>query len=252
MANMNNSLLDRIVIVTGASSGIGAATAQLIAAEGATVVVVARRAERLVQLVEQIGKAGGRASAIAADVAREDECRRVVQETRKRHGRIDILVNSAGIVRPGSVEEADPASWREQIDINLLSPMYLSHEVLPEMRQRGDGHIVNVSSTAGRRVGVRHSGYAASKHAVNAYSEAMRQENAPFGIRVTIIEPGATETEVDMSIPNAQDRAVMHAHVNKEGIVKASEVGAAIVYALQQPRHVNIREIWIAPTYAVV
>ena len=121
--------------------------------EGAVVVLVARRADRLAELASRIQMAGGHAHSIAADVARETEAHRVVTETVAQHGRVDILVNSAGIVRPGSVEEADPAHWREQIDINLLSPMYLSHAVIPGMRKRGDGHIVNVSSTAGRRSG---------------------------------------------------------------------------------------------------
>ena len=134
-----------------------------------------------------------------------------------RHGRIDILVNGAGIVRPGSVETADPAAWREQIDINLLAAMYLSQGVLPGMRARRDGHIVTVSSTAGRYVGTRHSGYTASKHAVNAFCETLRQEVAELGIRVTIVEPGATTTEVHESIPDASDRAAMTQHITKQG-----------------------------------
>jgi len=246
-----HELKNQIVIVTGSSSGIGAATAELIAAEGAVVVLVARRAERLTQLAARIAQAGGRASAIAADVTEIAECRRVAQAVFAQHGRVDILVNAAGIVRPNSVEEAPSEEFKEQVDINLLAPMYMSHEVLPGMRARGAGHIVVVSSTAARRVGVRHSAYVASKHGVNAFSEALRQEVAPFGVRVTVIDPGATETEVYDSIPNAKAREVMYAHVNKAGVVKAAEIGDAIVYALKQPPHVNIREIWIAPTSAV-
>jgi NADP-dependent 3-hydroxy acid dehydrogenase YdfG len=242
---------DKIALVTGASSGIGAATAELLAREGALVAVVARRADRLNSLVERIVAAGGRAAAFAADVAKETEASAVAQEVLTRFGRVDILVNSAGIVRPGDVETADAAHWREMIDVNLLAAMYLSQAVLPTMRSHSDGHIVNVSSTAGRTVGVRHSGYAASKHAVNAFSEALRQEVAGFGIRVTIVEPGATNTEVGESIPDAKDRAVMTQHTTKQGNLESMDVAGAILYALRQPANVNIREIWIAPTAAV-
>jgi len=242
---------DKVAIVTGASSGIGQAAAELIAREGAIVVAVARRAARLTELVQRIVAAGGRATALPADVAREAEAGQVVAQSIAKYGRVDILVNSAGIVRPGSVEEADPADWREQIDINLLAPMYLSKAVIPDMRRRGDGHILNVSSTAGRTAGARHSGYSASKWGVTAYSESMRQELAPFGIRVTVVEPGATTTEVGDSIPNPTDRAAIQAHVGKEGIMLASDVAGAIVYALKQPPNVNVREIWIAPTSAL-
>jgi NADP-dependent 3-hydroxy acid dehydrogenase YdfG len=242
---------DRVALVTGASSGIGAATAELLAREGALVAAVARRADRLEDLVRCIEATGGRAAAFPADVAREAEARQVAASVLAHYGRVDILVNSAGIVRPGSVETADPAHWREMIDINLLAAMYLSQAVLPGMRSRADGHIVNVSSTAGRYAGTRHSGYTASKHAVNAFSETLRQEVAELGIRVTIVEPGATNTEVGDSIPDAADRAAMIQHVSKQGNMRSEDVANAILFALQQPPNVNVREIWLAPTAAV-
>jgi len=242
---------DKIAIVTGASSGIGAATAELLAREGALVAVVARRADRLQGLVSRIEAAGGRAAAFPADVAREPEANKVAADIMSHYGRADILVNSAGIVRPGNVETGDPAHWRESIEINLLAAMYLSRAVLPGMRSRGEGHIVNVSSTAGRIIGSGHSAYVASKHAVNAFSEAMRQEVAPLGIRVTIVEPGATETEVFASIPDAAARETMNKHITKQGNMRAEDVANAILFALKQPANVNIREIWLAPTAAV-
>ena len=183
-----HDMKDKVAIVTGASSGIGAATAELLARQGAVVALVARRADRLAELVTRIVAAGGRAAAFPADVRREPECDKVAADVSSRYGRADILINSAGVVRPGNVETANPADWRESIEINLLSAMYLSRAVLPGMRTRGAGHIVNVSSTAGRIIGAGHSSYVASKHGVNAFSEAMRQEVAPHGIRVTIIE----------------------------------------------------------------
>jgi NADP-dependent 3-hydroxy acid dehydrogenase YdfG len=245
------NLKDKVAIVTGASSGIGAATAELLAGDGAVVALVARRADRLEELVKRIVDAGGRAAAFPADVRREPECDQVAAGVISRYGRVDILINSAGVVRPGNVETANPADWRESIEINLLSAMYLSRGVLSGMRARGDGHIVNVSSTAGRIIGSGHSSYVASKHGVNAFSEAMRQEVAPHGIRVTIVEPGATETEVFASIPDEKARAIMNQHITKEGNMRAVDVANAILYALAQPPNVNIREIWLAPTSAV-
>jgi NADP-dependent 3-hydroxy acid dehydrogenase YdfG len=243
---------DRIALVTGASSGIGAATVELLAREGVLVAAVARRADRISALVQRIEAAGGRALAFPADVAKQAEAMGVAERVLARCGRIDILVNSAGIIRPGSVETSEPEHWRETIDINLLSAMYLSKAVLPGMHSRGDGHIVNVSSSAGRFVGSGgNSAYSASKHAVNAFSESLRQEVAPLGIRVTIVEPGATTTEVAESIPGAADRAAMAQHVSKAGSMRSEDVAGAIVYALRQPPNVNIREIWLAPTSAV-
>jgi NADP-dependent 3-hydroxy acid dehydrogenase YdfG len=244
-------LKDKIALVTGASSGIGAATAELLAREGAVVAVVARRADRLDALVQRIQAAGGRAAAFPADIAIDEEAIGVGERVLARHGRIDILVNSAGIMRPGAVETSDPSHWREMIDINLLATMNLSRAVLPGMRERGDGHIVIVSSTAGRYVGTRHGGYTASKHAVNAFAETMRQEVAQFGIRVTIVEPGATTTEVALSIPDPQARAALIQHVTKEGSMLPEDVGGAIIFSLRQPPNVNVREIWLAPTSAV-
>lgn len=242
---------DKIALLTGASSGIGAATAELLAREGVVVAAVARRSDRLAALVQGIEAAGGRAAAFTADVGDQTGAEAVAQQVLARYGRIDILVNSAGIIRPGDTESSDPAHWREMFDINVLSAMYLSRAVLPGMRERRDGHIIIVSSTAGRILGGGNVGYTASKHAVNAFADAMRQEVAALGIRVTIVEPGATTTEVALSIPDAETRAKMQLHVSKEGSMRAEDVGGAIVYALKQPPNVNVREIWIAPTAAV-
>jgi NADP-dependent 3-hydroxy acid dehydrogenase YdfG len=242
---------DKIALVTGASSGIGAATAELLAREGVIVAAVARRADRLEALVKGIEAAGGRGAAFAADVGDQSAAQAVAQQVLARYGRIDILINSAGIIRPGEAASSDPAHWREMFDINVLAAMYLSRAVLPGMRERRDGHIIVVSSTAGRLVGAGNVGYTASKHAVNAFADGMRQEVAPLGIRVTIIEPGATITEVALSIPDPEARAKLNLHVSKEGSMRSEDVGGAIIYALKQPPNVNVREIWIAPTAAV-
>jgi NADP-dependent 3-hydroxy acid dehydrogenase YdfG len=242
---------DKIALITGASSGIGAAAAELLAREGVVIAAVARRLDRLAVLVSGIEAMGGRACAFAADVAERTGAETVAQQVLARYGRIDIVVNSAGIMRPGDTESSDPDQWRQMFDINVLSCMYLARAVLPGMRERRDGHIVIISSTAGRLVGAGNVGYTASKHAVNAFADGMRQEVAALGIRVTLIEPGATTTEVALSIPDPESRARIDRHVSKEGSMRAQDVGGAIVYALKQPPNVNVREIWIAPTAAV-
>lgn len=242
---------DKVALLTGASSGIGAATAELLAREGVVIAAVARRPDRLAALVTNIEAAGGRGAAFAADVGTQDGADTVALQVLAHYGRIDILVNSAGILRPGAAEASDPAQWREMFDINVLSAMYLSRAVLPGMRARRDGHIVIVSSTAARLVSAGHVGYTASKHAVSAFAEGMRQEVAPLGIRVTIIEPGSTSTEVALSIPDPETRAYIAHHVSKAGSLRAEDVGGAIVYALKQPPNVNVRALWIAPTATV-
>jgi NADP-dependent 3-hydroxy acid dehydrogenase YdfG len=241
----------KIALVTGASSGIGAATALLLAREGASVAAVARRADRLEELVHNIAAAGGRGVAFAADVADRDSGEAVFQQVLAHFGQVDILVNSAGIMRPGNTETSDPGDWRDMFDINVLGTMYMSRAALPGMRERRDGHIVIVSSTAGRYAAAGNVGYSASKHAVNAFSEAMRQEVAAHGIRVTLIEPGATSTEVAQSIPDPNARDFIAQHVSKTGSMCAEDVGGAILYVLKQPPNVNVRELWIAPTSAV-
>jgi len=251
MFNGKPTMKDKIALITGASSGIGAAAAQLLAREGVVVAAVARRADRLSTLIKGIEAAGGRGGAFAADVGNQTAAEAVIQQVLARYGRIDILVNSAGILRPGDTETSEPAHWREMFDINVFSAMYMSRAVLPAMRERRDGHIVVVSSTAGRLVGAGNVGYTSSKHAVNAFADAMRQEVALLGIRVTLIEPGATTTEVAQSIPDPEARAKMELHVSKEGSMRPEDVGGAIVYAVNQPPNVNVREIWLAPTAAV-
>lgn len=239
----------KVALITGASSGIGEATAILFSQRGIKVALVARREDKLNALVEKIAQAGGEAAAYTANVGNEQEAKSAVQWATETFGTVDILVNNAGIIRPGTVEQQDSQEWRDTFDINLLAPMYMSKALIPGMKKSQTGHIVNISSNAAKIPGGQsQSSYAASKYAITAFSSSLRKEVADDGIRVTVIEPGTTKTDVADSIPDSRTREAMHNHVHKETVMKASDIAEAIYYAVSQPARVNVSEIWITPT----
>jgi NADP-dependent 3-hydroxy acid dehydrogenase YdfG len=245
---MSGQLAGKVALVTGASSGIGEAAALCLAEAGATVVVCARRYDRLSGLVAQIEAAGAKALAIPGDMTVEDDARGAVDKTVTAFGRIDILINSAGIMEAGGIENCDTAIYRRVIDINLMGTVYASAAAVPHMLEQGGGDIITISSLAGRKGGPMTSAYSASKHAVNMMTDGMRQELGGRNIRVTTLMPGATETEVADSISDPQWRTAIKAHVSKEGAVKPRDIGEAIVFILAMPRRTNISEISIRPT----
>lgn len=242
------TLKGRVALVTGASSGIGAAAAEALAAAGATVAVAARRADRLNSLVSKIEKAGGQAIALPGDIIDEQVAQGVVTETLRRLGRIDILVNSAGVIDSGGVENADTARYRRVIDINLMASLYTSRAVIGPMRAQGGGDIINISSTAGRRAAVLFNAYSASKFGLTGMTEALRQEVGRHGIRVCIIEPGATETEVSVGIADPKYRQFISDHVSKEGAMKPEDVAGAILFVVCLPPRANVSQLLIRPT----
>jgi NADP-dependent 3-hydroxy acid dehydrogenase YdfG len=242
------TLTGKIALVTGASSGIGAAGAEALAAAGATVVAVARRADRLDTLVSQIADRGGNAVALPGDVTDEKVAQGVVTETLRRFGRLDILVNSAGVIDAGGIENADTARYRRVLDINLMASLYTSRAVIGPMRAQGGGDIINISSTAGRRAAALFNAYSASKFALTAMTEAMRQEVGRHGIRVCIIEPGATTTEVSEGVADPTYRKFIHEHVTKEGAMKPEDVAGAIVFVASLPPRANVSQLLIRPT----
>jgi NADP-dependent 3-hydroxy acid dehydrogenase YdfG len=242
------TLTGRVALVTGASSGIGAAAAEALAAAGATVALVARRADRLDTLVSQIEERGGKAISLPGDVIDEQLAQGVVTETLRRFGRLDILVNSAGIIDSGGVENADTARYRRVLDINLMASLYTSRAVIGPMRAQGGGDIVNISSIAGRRAAVLFNAYSASKFALTAMTEALRQEVGRQGIRVCIIEPGATTTEVSEGIVDPNFRKSIREHVSKEGAMKPEDVAAAILLVVSLPPRANVSQLMIRPT----
>jgi NADP-dependent 3-hydroxy acid dehydrogenase YdfG len=245
---MAGSLVGKVALVTGASSGIGAAAAIALAEAGASVAISARRADRLEQLVKQIEAAGGKALALAGDMTVEAEAIKAVEDTVAQLGRIDILVNSAGVMQAGGIENADLDLIRKVYDINLFATIYTCKAAVAHMLKQGGGDIINVSSMAGRKGGPFTTAYSGSKHALNAMTDAMRQELGDRNIRVTILMPGATETEVAGGIVDPQWREMIAKHVSKEGAVKAGEMADTIVFILSLPRNVNISEIHVRPT----
>ena len=245
---MTGTLAGKIALVTGASSGIGEAAAVSLAEAGATVAVAARRADRLTGLVSRIEASGGRALAIVGDMTVEAEAIKAVEETVAKLGRIDILINSAGVMQAGGVENCDLGEYRRVFDINLFATLYTCTAAVPHMLKQGGGDIITISSLAGRKGGPQTNAYSASKHAVNSMTDAMRQELGARNIRVTILMPGATTTEVGDSISDPNWRAAIQAHVAKDGAVLPSEVGDTLVFILSLPRRVNISEICIRPT----
>jgi NADP-dependent 3-hydroxy acid dehydrogenase YdfG len=245
---MTQSLSGKVALVTGASSGIGEATAISLAAAGATVALSARRADRLSGLVAKIEAAGGKALALAGDMAVEAEALKAVEDTVAKLGSIDILINSAGVMQAGNVETADLDEYRRVFDINLFATLYTCRAAVPHMLKQGGGDIVTISSLAGRKGGPMTNAYSASKHAVNSMTDAMRQELGDRNIRVSILMPGATATEVGDSISDPGWRKAIQAHVSKDGAVQPSDIGDTIAFMLSLPRNVNISEISVRPT----
>lgn len=210
--------------------------------------VAARRAERLTDLVSTIRGQGGHSIAIPGDVSVETEAQEAVGKTIRELGQLDILVNCAGIIQAGNVEHAKLEEWRRVMEVNFFAALYTCNAVVGHMRELGRGDIINVSSISGRRSAVRYGAYAPSKHALNAMSEGLRQEVAPLGIRVCVIEPGATATEVAEAISDPAHRQIMRTHVHTQGTVQPQDVAGAIVFVASLPARANISELLIRPT----
>ncbi|HKH11248.1 MAG TPA: SDR family NAD(P)-dependent oxidoreductase [Rubrobacter sp.] len=238
----------KVAVVTGASSGIGEATAEALAAEGATVVVAARREERLADLARRIEESGGRVLAAACDVADEGQAHGLIRKAEEEFGRVDILVNNAGVMLLSTVGKGLSEEWRRMFDVNVLGLLYTTDAAVETMKRQGGGHLVNISSVAGRKVTRDASGvYAGSKFAVGAISEGLRQELLEDNIRVTIVEPGAVATELTDHITDEDARESLGGLLNLE-ILEAEDIANAIVYAVTQPARVSVNEILIRPT----
>jgi NADP-dependent 3-hydroxy acid dehydrogenase YdfG len=239
-----------VAIVTGASSGIGAATAAALAKAGARVVLAARRKDRLESLAGQIG--ADKCLVLQADVSTEAETGRIATQTMEKWGRIDILVNNAGVMMLGPVAEAATADWRKMFDLNVLGLMYMTHAVLPTMKTQKRGHIINISSVSGRVVSARSAVYSATKFAVGAFSEGLRQELIKEGVRITAIEPGAVATELADHITDAAVQSSVRQWVASLTPLAAEDIAAAVLYAASQPPHVGVNEILLRPAEQLV
>jgi len=243
-------LLDgRIAAITGASSGIGEATALTLAAEGAAVSLAARRSERIEALAERIESDGGRALAIETDVTDEAQANAFIARSNEELGGLDILVNNAGVMLLGPVAGAPTEEWRRMLDVNLLGLLYCTHAALPIMGAAGSGDVINVSSVAGRSANAGSAVYNLTKFGVGAFSEALRQECSHANVRVTAIEPGFVDTELQGH--NTNPLVVERIDQMQESIGKILEpddIARAIRYAVTQPAHVSVNEILIRPT----
>jgi NADP-dependent 3-hydroxy acid dehydrogenase YdfG len=240
-------------LVTGASSGIGAATALELAGLGASVALVARRADRLEELAGKIRGQGGTALVIEADITDEPQARSAVERTAAELGRLDTLVNNAGVMLLGPVEDAPLAEWQQMVDINLLGLMYCTHAALPLLlnaagtapRQVAD--LINVSSVAGRTIRSGSAAYNATKHAVGAFSEALRQEVTRRRVRVSVVEPGAVATELT-SHNRPEIRAGLDQRFATQERMEADDIAEIIGFIVSRPRRVAINEILVRPT----
>jgi NADP-dependent 3-hydroxy acid dehydrogenase YdfG len=243
------SLDGKVAAITGASSGIGEATALALAAEGCTVALGARRKDRIDALAGRIEADGGRALAIEVDVADEESARSFVGAANAQLGGLDILVNNAGVMLLGPVAGADTEEWRRMIEVNGLGLLYCTHAALPIMGAAGSGHIVNVSSVAGRSAAMGAGVYNFTKFGVVGFSEALRQECTHANVRVTIIEPGYVETELQGHNTNPLVTERIEQMREEIGEVLVSEdIADAIAWAVSRPNRVSVNEILIRPT----
>lgn len=242
-------LAGRVAAVTGASSGIGEATALALAQAGAAVALGARRVDRLEALAARIEEAGGRAIAVECDVADEASAHAFIAATVEQLGGLDILVNNAGVMLLGPIEGADTDEWRQMMDVNVLGLLYCTQAALPHLRDSGHGHIVNVSSVAGRTASAFVGVYNATKWAVTGFSEALRQEAAMSKIRVTCVEPGMVETELPGHNTNPLVLERVEKLKEKYGeVLEAEDIADAILHAVTAPPRVNVNEVLIRPS----
>ena len=237
----------KVVVITGASSGLGEATARYLAERGAAVVLGARRAERLQALVDEITRAGGKASAVVTDVTDPLQVQALVDAAVDTHGRVDVILNNAGVMPHSPLERRKIDDWNRSIDINIKGVLYGIAAALPHMQRQRAGHIINVSSVAGHKVGKNNAVYAATKTAVRVITEGLRQEVKPCNLRTTIISPGAVATELPNSVTEA-DVAKGIGQFYEEYAIPAESFARAVAFAISQPDDVDINEILFRPT----
>jgi NADP-dependent 3-hydroxy acid dehydrogenase YdfG len=239
----------KVALVTGASSGIGSATAKALAAEGAKLVLAARREDRLKAIADDIAQTSSEVLVLPVDLSDERATVELIDRAYTHWGRLDILINSAGIADAGSVETAAVSSWRRMFDINTLGVMIACKSVIPLMKAQGGGHIVNISSVAGLFVESGASGYSASKFAVEAFSSALRLEVSKADrIRITVVEPGLVETDLSTHISDPSLRQGFRDSVAAIEQLQPEDIAAAVVYAVTQPPRVSVNQLLIRPT----
>jgi NADP-dependent 3-hydroxy acid dehydrogenase YdfG len=246
---MPGELDGRVAAITGASSGIGEATALALAREGAAVALGARRTDRLAALADRIQADGGKALPIEVDIGDEEQARSFVETAHSQLGRLDILVNNAGVMLLGPVIGADTEEWRRMVQVNILGLLYCTHAALPVMAEQGGGHIVNLSSVAGRIASAGTAVYNLTKWGVGGFSEGLRQEALHAGVRVTLVEPGFVNTELQGHNKNPMVVEATEKYREQIGeVLHAEDIAEAILYAVSQPERVSVNEVLVRPT----
>ena len=243
-----SDLSNKVVIVTGASSGIGRATAVALGRRGVRVVCAARRADRLDELAEAIIDAGGKALAVRCDVTERDEVESMVAVARETFGPIDCLINNAGVMPLSYMDACKVDDWVQMVEVNVNGVLHGVGAVLHEMIERRSGHIINVSSVAGRKVFPGGAVYCATKFAVHALSEGLRQELAQFDVRVTTIAPGLVTTELQDAITDERVRERYKILPEDFEALTSEDIASAILYAMEAPARVSVNEVLVRPT----
>ena len=242
-----NNIAGKVVVITGASSGLGEAAARHLSAEGATVVLGARRVDRINSLVSELTGQGGRALAVTTDVTDCVQVQALVEAAIRTYGRVDVMLNNAGLMPLSPLERLKVDEWDRMIDVNIKGVLYGIAAALPHMQRQKAGHIINVSSVAGHKVRAGGAVYAATKHAVRALTEGLRQEVKPYNIRTTVISPGVVASE----LPNSATEPDVSANLEKmygDLAIPADSFARAVAFAISQPEDVDINEILFRPT----
>jgi NADP-dependent 3-hydroxy acid dehydrogenase YdfG len=244
---MNNNIKDKVIVITGASSGLGLAAARRLGQQGACLVLGARRIDRLQQLAAELKSEGHRAIAVETDVTLIDDVKRLVDSAVQTFGRIDVMVNNAGLMPISALERLKVEDWERTIDVNIKGVLYGIAAALPHMQRQMSGHFVNVASVAGHKIMPNGTVYSASKFAVRALSEGLRQEVKPWNIRTTILSPGAVDSELPASITEADVAKGMQGFYQSTAI-SADSFARAIIFAIEQPDDMDVNEIVFRPT----
>jgi len=243
---MDQNIAGKVVVITGASSGIGEVTARHLAGLGARVVLGARRRERLDAIAAEIKAAGGQATVATVDVARREEVEALVRTAETAFGRVDVMINNAGLMPLSRLDQGKVDDWERMIDINLKGVLYGIAAALPIMQRQRSGHIINIASTAGLRVRPSMAVYSATKFAVRAISEGLRQEATDYNIRSTVVSPGPTDTDLPSSVTDPEmAKSVRAQHAIA---MPTLSVAKAIAFAMSQPPEVDVNEIVLRPT----
>ena len=246
-----NNIESKVIVITGASSGLGEAAARLLSKEGASVVLGARRTDRIQALADELTAAGSKALALETDVTDYEQVKKLVDLAVQTYGRVDVLINNAGLMPQSLLEKLKIDEWNQMIDVNIKGVLYGIAAALPHMKEQKAGHIINVSSVAGHRVGPGSVVYSATKHAVRAISEGLRQEVKPYNLRTTIISPGAVATELPNTITDEETAMNINAFYEQYAI-PADSFARAVAFAISQPEDVDINEILFRPTSQVM